>query len=75
MSVNIFEGARRAGKVFLALVIGIGVITLVFGNGNDRLTVIAITASIAAGAYGAFWAIGWVMRGLLGIPAGRDFKA
>lgn len=74
MAINIFEAGRRAAKVFLGLVLGTGALILLFGNGNDREMVAIVTCVIAGLSYGGFLAVGWIVRGLLGIPNGKDFR-
>jgi hypothetical protein len=75
MNINIFEGARRAGKLFLGLVIVIGMSMAIFGNGSTSFAeVTGWTIGVALFFFGVFLATGWIMRGLLGIPRGQDFK-
>lgn len=73
MKFNLFEGFRRVGYVILVLLIAFSF--YMFFSSSDR-TVLSTVDAIAfpVGFYIFMRVTGWVMRGFLGIPMGKDFK-
>jgi hypothetical protein len=80
--MNIFEGARRITKL-IAVVWGVLCVVLVFKTlgdtrGQEASLALGLTSLILFGGWLFLWicaaAIGWVMRGFLGIPRGHDHK-
>lgn len=69
--MNFFEGGRR----ILMIIIGVSVLATILGfDGVSSFEKIKNLALWVAFLWGAAWAIGWVVRGVLGIPNGQDTK-
>ena len=67
--MNFFEGGRRV----LMIIVGISVLVALFDN-DPILTRARNLGLWIAFVWGSAWAIGWVVRGVLGIPNGQDSK-
>ena len=76
MMINIFEGGRRAAKVILSIMFAAYMVTLWFMKNDDEKLEFSI---VFAFCYGGFhlltMAIGWIVRGIFGIPSGQDFPS
>jgi len=84
MTINMFEGARRISKVVIAS----WLITFIIFNeqflkrnsiySSPDISDLIMTAGIAFGGVLFIlvftWAIGWIIRGFMGIPRGQDKK-
>jgi hypothetical protein len=76
--MNIFEGSRRIAKVAAALWAG-SVIVIAFldgaFDGSGRYNVQQFIVNLISGPFIILVltvAIGWIVRGFMGIPRGRD---
>jgi len=83
MAINVFEGARRASKLVIAiwLIIYIGTLLAMFsdrGFSNFDIIELMVLVGILFGGVllilAFTWAIGWIVRGFMGIPRGQDKK-
>ena len=83
MAINVFEGARRASKLVIAiwLIIYIGTLLAMFsdrGFSNFDIIELMVLVGILFGGVllilAFTWAIGWIMRGFMGVPKGQDKK-
>jgi len=80
-AINVFEGGRRTSKLVIAIwLISCIVLFIEAVLGGNRFDIIGLIA-LAGIAFGgvlfilAFtWAIGWIVRGFMGIPRGQDKK-
>ena len=72
MAVNIFEGARRITKLTVAVWVAGWILTAFFIGFATSGALIAVGGVVFI--FGLSWAVGWIMRGFLGIPIGQDCK-
>ena len=76
MTINVFEGARRIAKLAGTLLIFVVVVVLVI-NWSDqdtvKLALIFLFAGLAS-LWALTWATGWIVRGFMGIPRGKDHR-
>lgn len=72
MAVNIFEGARRITKLTVAAWVACWILAAFFVGIATTGALIAVGGVVFI--FGLSWAIGWIMRGFLGIPVGQDCK-
>ena len=84
MAINIFEGARRISKVVIAF----WLITFIIFNKQilkrnsiysspdifDLIMIAGIAFSVVLFILAFTWAIGWIVRGFMGISKGQDEK-
>jgi len=75
MAINVFEGARRVSRLVAAIwIIGWIIKSLNEGMQSDPIAF----ASVAFGGLLFIlvftWAIGWIVRGFMGIPRRQDKK-
>jgi hypothetical protein len=73
--MNIFEGSRRIAKLIGACI----AIGFLFVGITDRIESVSehllnMVGSLAGLCFFT-WAVGWIVRGFLGIPRGMDQKA
>ena len=82
MAMNIFEGARRISWA-IAIIIIVIVMALLYDQfpcvpGNykscDLSDFLVPTFWVLLGLWAFTYAIGWIVRGFLGIPRGQDKK-
>lgn len=71
MQINIFEAGRRILFVFHIIVMAGTAIGIIL-HPEDWKTNAMIGGGIILPVYLLAWAIGWILRGLLGIPTGED---
>ncbi len=76
MTINVFEGARRITKLAAALWV-VGWIVGAFSEAaHYSLAYYGEGALYALGGliflWGFSWAVGWIVRGFMGIPKGHD---
>ena len=74
MTINIFEGGRRATQVILWLMFGSYMLSMWLIPERDSKTELSIFFGCVYGGFYLFTkAIGWIVRGIFGIPRGQDF--
>lgn len=81
MTINIFEGGRRIAKLFAVLCVVGGLVLVGDGITKEDLSLgevlgIAFLWCLASLGFlwGFTWTAGWVARGFMGIPRGRDSR-
>lgn len=77
--MNIFEGSRRIAKVTAALYLGGFVVGAMNGGftESDGFDFNGFLIGLLAGLviiWGFTFATGWIVRGFMGIPQGKDSK-
>ena len=68
--MNAFEGGRRLTHVFGVPALGLAL----FFGANKQENDAKVALSLAAFVYAFSWVFGWIVRGFMGIPAGKDEK-
>ena len=82
MAINMFEGARRFSKLVIAIwvifFIGIFIYILVDDPSLKGFYLLIVFVSTLFGGplfiLAFTWAVGWIVRGFMGIPRGQDKK-
>jgi len=73
MNINLFEGGRRAMKVVIWLIF-IVFFFLLIGLKSIQSGEIILGAFVTATTFYIFARLlGWIVRGIFGIPSGQDF--
>jgi len=76
MKINIFEGTRRVVKLITVLSV-VGLFWFAFLERDPWENIQENALGVVVGLtflWVLSWAIGWVVRGFLGIPMGQDRK-
>jgi uncharacterized BrkB/YihY/UPF0761 family membrane protein len=73
MKINLFEGGRRAMKVVIWLIFVVFSILLVAHESIKSGELILGAFATATTFYIFARLLGWIVRGIFGIPSGRDF--
>lgn len=72
--INIFEGGRRATKIALWTILAFYLGLMFFGSKSESsYTLSLLAACMYGGVYLFGLSVGWIIRGVLGIPSGQDF--
>lgn len=79
MTIDVFEGARRIAKLVAALWVAGWIVGAFTELANYSASYYSQGALIAIGGlvflWGFSWAVGWIVRGFMGIPRGHDRRS
>jgi uncharacterized membrane protein (DUF485 family) len=73
MNINLFEGGRRAMKVVMFLIFLVFFFLLVKLDSSQSGEIILGAFVTATTFYIFARLLGWIVRGIFGIPSGQDF--
>jgi len=74
MKINIFEGSRRIGYIIMTFLFGFAFYDAFYNRQAFTFSGLMSAFSVPLFFYLFMVAVGWIVRGFLGIAKGKDFK-